>query len=204
MWHVVLIAPFRQTVPMPRPALFSVTHRLPLAVAGGVTSALLVGARLAGAQTTSEPVPARTLRNDVLDVAMGLGAALGYALLGFVLLVIGFFVLDLLTPGKLGELVVKDRNRNAAIISAAGLLGLSFVVTAAVFQTHDNFVRGMVYTGLFGLVGVALQAVGFVIVDLLTPGKLGDIVVEDSTHPAVWLVAAAQLAVGLMVAAAIA
>ena len=115
-----------------------------------------------------------------------------------------FWVLDLLTPGKLGDLVVHDRNRNAAVIAASGLLGLSFVVTAAVFQLHDNFLRGMVYTGLFGLIGVALQAVGFVIVDVLTPGKLGKIVLEDSTHPAVWLVSASQLAVGLMVAAAIA
>jgi hypothetical protein len=50
---------------------------------------------------------------------------------------------------------------------------------------------------------VLLQAVAFVVLDLITPGKLGAHVTEVAFHPASLVLAAAQLAVALIIVAAI-
>ncbi len=55
----------------------------------------------------------------------------------------------------------------------------------------------------YGVVGIALMALGYLIVDLLTPGKLGSIVAETELHPAAWVNASAHLAVAAVVATAI-
>jgi uncharacterized membrane protein YjfL (UPF0719 family) len=55
-----------------------------------------------------------------------------YALVGIVVLAVGFIVADLLTPGKLWE-EIKDK-QNTAVAQFAGLfgLGLSIIVAAAI------------------------------------------------------------------------
>ncbi len=48
-----------------------------------------------------------------------------------------------------------------------------------------------------------LQAVAFLVLDLLTPGKLGAYVTEVVFHPASLVLAAAQLAVAAIIVASI-
>ncbi|WTE91122.1 DUF350 domain-containing protein [Streptomyces sp. NBC_01614] len=55
-----------------------------------------------------------------------------------------------------------------------------------------------------GVLGLLLMAVAFLVLDLVTPGKLGAIVVDPEPHPAVWVSAACNLAVAAIVAASIA
>ena len=44
---------------------------------------------------------------------------------------------------------------------------------------------------------------GFVILDLLTPGRLGELMTDEKDDPAIWVAVAVQLAVGVIVAASI-
>jgi uncharacterized membrane protein YjfL (UPF0719 family) len=136
--------------------------------------------------------------SDTLDLV---GQMLAYTGVGLVILVLGFFVLDLLTPGRLGELVMA-RNVNAAILTSATLVSLGLVEYFAIYYTGDAW-HGLDDAAIFGVVGVAAQAVGFLVLDFLTPGKLGDHVVDATFHPAAVVSASVQLSVALIIAASL-
>jgi len=141
--------------------------------------------------------------SDWTDIGEGLIASLAYVGVAVVLLALGFFVLDLLSPGRLSVVIMKDRNANAARVASAGMLGLAIVVGTSVLTTHDDFTTGLVSTAVFGLVGVLLQALVFVILDRLTPGKLGDVVCDPEDHPGSYLIGASLLAAAIIVATSI-
>lgn len=139
----------------------------------------------------------------VSDLVNGLLSGLAYGGAGIALLMLGYVVIDVLTPGKLGELIYTHRNVNAALVVASGLLAIAAIVTTAILTSHDEFTRGIANTVGYGLLGVLLLGISFVVVDKLTPGKLGVICTDEDRHPAVYVTVAAHLAVGAIVAAAI-
>jgi uncharacterized membrane protein YjfL (UPF0719 family) len=140
---------------------------------------------------------------DWTAIGHGLGRTFSYLAIAVVLLAVGFHVLDMLTPGKLADVIMAQRNRNAARVASATMLSLAIVIATAVVTTNDDFAYGLVSTAIFGVVGVVLQAVVYVLLDLLTPGKLGDVVCDPQDHPGSWVLAASLLASGVIVAACI-
>jgi uncharacterized membrane protein YjfL (UPF0719 family) len=126
---------------------------------------------------------------------------LAYTGVGLAVLVAGFVVLDLLTPGKLGQLVM-DGNPGAGLITATSLVSLGLILYFAIYFTGAGW-NGLDDAAVFGVVGVAVQAVGFVILDLLIPGKLGSHCFEPKLHPAAWATAGIQLSVALVVCASL-
>jgi len=126
-----------------------------------------------------------------------------YGAVGIVLLVVGFAMIDLLTPGKLGHLIVHERNRSAGIIASAGLVAVGAIVTTAIASADGSLGEGLAETAGYGGVGVLMLGLAFFVIDLITPGKLGEFVVGEGEQPAAWMTAAALLAVGAIVAAAI-
>ncbi|MER8183435.1 DUF350 domain-containing protein [Kitasatospora sp. NPDC094015] len=139
--------------------------------------------------------------NDILD---GLGHAAVFGAVGIALLLLGVGLVDLLTPGKLGHQIWQERNRNAALVLSSALLGIGGIVFTAILYTYEEFGKGLASTALFGLLGLVLMAVAFWVVDLLTPGKLGAILVDPEPHPAVWVTAACNISVAAIVSASIA
>ena len=137
------------------------------------------------------------------DVAFDVVATLAYAVVGTALMVLGYVVVDLLTPGRLADLIWRDRNRNAGVVVASGILGTGLVVAVSIIASADELGRGLLTTGLAGLVGIALMGVAFVVVDALTPGELGQTICEPEPHPAAWVTAATHLAIAGIVAAAV-
>ncbi len=132
------------------------------------------------------------------------GYATAYALLGIALLVVGFVALDILTPGHLARHIWTERSVNASIILSAGVLAQGAIVFTAIWTNGEaGFGVAFLSTIAFGLLGVLLQAVAFVLIDLATLGKLGEVVCEVSFHPASLVTASAQLAVSLVVVASI-
>jgi hypothetical protein len=135
---------------------------------------------------------------------VSVGYATAYALLGVALLVVGFIALDILTPGHLARQIWTERSVNAGIVLSAGFLGQGIIVFTAIWTNGEaGFGLAFISTAVFGLLGVLLQAVAFLLTDLATPGKLGDVVCEVSFHPASLVTASAQLAVSLAVVASI-
>ncbi|MFI8418772.1 DUF350 domain-containing protein [Streptomyces sp. NPDC085479] len=138
------------------------------------------------------------------DIVNGLGRATAYGALGVVLLILGIVLVDILTPGKLGRQIWEDRNRNAAVLLSSALLGIGGIVFTSIWTTYDNFGKGLFSTAAFGLLGLVMMAVAFLVVDLVTPGKLGATLVDPEPHPAVWVTASVNLAVSAIVSASIA
>lgn len=137
------------------------------------------------------------------DLAFDLLSGLAYGALGLVLLALGYGAIDLLTPGRLSDVIYRERNWNAAAVVASGLVAIATINVTAIITSHDDLDKGLAYSGAFGLLGIVLLAVSFVVLDKFTPGELGEIVCSPERHPAVVVTVANHVAVGAIVAAAI-
>ncbi|WP_020142769.1 DUF350 domain-containing protein [Terracoccus sp. 273MFTsu3.1] len=140
-----------------------------------------------------------------MDLLVHTGYALVYAAVGIAVLGLGYAALDLVTPGHLGSHIWTERSVNAAIVLAAGLLGLGLVVFAAIWTNGTGSLGvALGWSVVFGLLGVVLQALAFRLLDLVTPGDMAELVTQRDFHPASIVAAAVQLAVSLIVVASIA
>lgn len=131
------------------------------------------------------------------------GIVLAYAGVGSILMLIGYFVVDLVTPGKLHELLWQERSKNAAILVGSSLLAVAIVVATAIRASADDFVLGLLTTFVFGLLGIVLQALSFLAINLLSPGSHAQMVHEENIHPAAAVSASAYIGISLIMASAI-
>jgi uncharacterized membrane protein YjfL (UPF0719 family) len=133
-------------------------------------------------------------------------AAVVYLGVGIALLLLAAFVVDLLTPGRQVSHEVEGRSWSAAIVLAAALIGQGLVIFTAIWtNATTGFGEALGWTVVFGLLGIVLSAVAFTVVDLLTPGRLGEIVSRPGpVQPVAVVTAAAYLAVAAIVVASIA
>jgi uncharacterized membrane protein YjfL (UPF0719 family) len=133
-----------------------------------------------------------------------IGYAVAYTGVGILLLVVGAVALDLLTPGHLARHIYEERSINAGIALAAGFIGQGAIAFTTIWtNATSGFGTALGYTVVFGLIGIALQVVAFVVLDLLTPGKLGATLMQVPFHPASLVTAAATLAVSAIIVASI-
>ncbi|MFG1802318.1 DUF350 domain-containing protein [Micromonospora carbonacea] len=139
------------------------------------------------------------MQNLVTDLLV----TLAYGVVGVVLMGIGYGLVDVATPGKLHELIWTERNRNAALLLSSNLLGVGTIVVAAIVASEDDFVLGIVGAAAYGIVGLVIMAAAFLLLDAVTPGRLGELLVDPEPHPAVWVSAVVHLATGAIIAAAI-
>ncbi|MCD2145348.1 DUF350 domain-containing protein [Gordonia paraffinivorans] len=137
---------------------------------------------------------------DLTENAYAAGA---YAGVGVILMIVAFAILDLLTPGKLRHQLWADRNRNAGILVSSNLFAVAIIVTASIVASEGRLLEGLTYTAVYSAIGLAVMAVTFLVIDALTPGRLGELVVHEETHPAVWVQAVAHLGVAIIIAASI-
>lgn len=138
----------------------------------------------------------QTLVTDLL-------VTLAYGVVGVALMAVGYVLVDVATPGKLHELIWVGRNRNAALLLASNLAGVGTIVVAAIAASADDFVLGLVGAAAYGILGLVIMAAAFLLLDMATPGRLGEILVDPEPHPAVWVSAVVHLATGAIIAAAI-
>ncbi|MDP9435257.1 MAG: DUF350 domain-containing protein [Actinomycetota bacterium] len=136
------------------------------------------------------------------DLVEGVLATLLYFAVGGGVLVLGFVVLDALTPGDLRRQVYVERHGGAALLLAANHLSLAVIVVTAILTSADALAQGLVDSAVYGLLGIALQAVALRVLDAVVPGHLGALVSERATGAA-WAVAATLVAVGAVNAAAL-
>ncbi|HEX6870346.1 MAG TPA: DUF350 domain-containing protein [Micromonosporaceae bacterium] len=130
-------------------------------------------------------------------------ASIAFTVLGAALLLAGFLLVDWLTPGRLREQIWIERNRNAAVFLSSALAGMAAIVFTSIITTYADLVTGLTSTAVFGLLGLLLMAGATRLVDLATPGDLGEMLVDPKSHPAVWVSSTANLAVASIVCASI-
>jgi uncharacterized membrane protein YjfL (UPF0719 family) len=138
------------------------------------------------------------------DLLAGAGRSIVFGVVGIGLMALGFLLVDLLTPGKLRDLIFVERNPNAGLLLAANQLGIALIVFTAIFTSFDSFGQGLASTVLFGIIGIAIMGVAFVVLDLITPGKLGEVICAPERHPAAMVSAASHFGAALIICACIA
>ncbi|GGO25084.1 DUF350 domain-containing protein [Microbispora bryophytorum] len=138
---------------------------------------------------------------DVL--AHGALAILAYAILGVLLLVAGFYVIDLATPGRLSKVIRTDRNPNATVLAASSVAGVGLVVAASIWSSGGALREGLLATLVFGLVGIAVQTLGMVAFDKVAGISVRELVRETTLQPAAVLLGVTHFFIGLITAVAV-
>ncbi len=138
--------------------------------------------------------------NDILH-DMGLGAA--YGALGIVLITIGVWVIDLVTPGHLTGHISSRRSINANIIVSAVIIAQATIQAAVVFSTGEGFGKDILVTASYGLLGILLLTIGYIVVEILTPGDMRGIVMDEEFHPLAATTGVVMVALGVIVAVAL-
>lgn len=140
----------------------------------------------------------------VEDLFAGAWQSIVFGVVGIALMAAGFMLVDALTPGKLRELIWVQRNANAALLLLANQIGIAGIVFTAILTSYTDFAKGLASTVLFGLIGLGIMALAFLVLDWLTPGKLGEVICSEQPHPAARVSAATHFGAALIVCACIA
>ncbi|MGW8815816.1 DUF350 domain-containing protein [Gordonia terrae] len=147
-----------------------------------------------------------------------LAAGASFSLVGIAMLILGFAALDLVTPGRLRQLVWIEHNRNAVLLTTSMVIGLAIVLVCSVVDTELlELWRALLYTVAYSVLAIAVMMWSFVLIDWLTPGKLGTLLFDGAPgaddapdsldtgrraadeHPAGWITAAVFVAVGAVI-----
>ncbi len=111
-----------------------------------------------------------------------------YGLLGIVVLIVGYLALDVVTPGTLRNLLWRDDNRNAVLLTSGFLisLGVVYAASARAGMMTDHLWQGLLFAALYSVVAIALMCFSFVLIDWLTPGRLGELLLTGNAA-VVWI-----------------
>ncbi|GLY84338.1 DUF350 domain-containing protein [Actinoallomurus iriomotensis] len=138
------------------------------------------------------------------DTLHDIGATFAYGAVGIALMALGYLVVEVTTPGRLGRQIWTEANKGAALLLGVKLLGIGAIVTTAIVTSDNDLSQGLVDTAVYGGIGIVLMVVAFYFLALITPGKLGATLVDGAAvHPAGWVVAAADIAVAAIVSGAV-
>ena len=140
---------------------------------------------------------------DLNPVVKGAVATILYFLVGMAVLVIGFVMVDVLTPGKLRQLVFVDRRPNAVMLACAMYIALATVIISAIANSYSQLGQGLVGVAVYGLMGVVLQGIAILSMHFVIPGDFHEHIDEPELHPAAFATAVMLLAVGGVTAAAL-
>jgi hypothetical protein len=132
----------------------------------------------------------------------GVGAIVLYAIVGLVLMIVGFYAIDLTTPGPLRKMVDAGKP-NAIIVAAAGVISMALIVVLAIYASSGKLVEGLAGSAIFGLVGIIAQVVMMRIATLVIGIDMHVLFDADEFSYDSLMVAAAQFALGIVVAVAI-
>ena len=135
-------------------------------------------------------------------IGRGVGAILLYAVLGVLLMLVGFWAVDITTPGKLNRLV-RLGLPNAVLVTAAGMVSMAFIVVTAIYSSTGTLLEGLLAALIFGLVGIFAQVGGVRLLEWVTGIDIGAVLHATSLRPQAFVVSAAHVALGLVVAVAI-
>jgi uncharacterized membrane protein YjfL (UPF0719 family) len=140
---------------------------------------------------------------DLNPVLKGAVATILYFGVGMAVLLVGFYMVDWLTPGKLRQLVFLDRRPNAVVVAGAMYISLTTVIISAIVNSYSQLGQGLLGVAVYGLMGVILLGIALLAMHLLIPGSFHEHVDEPELHPGSFAVALILLAVGGVTAAAV-
>ena len=133
----------------------------------------------------------------------GVLATVVYFVVAIAVLLVGFFMVDVLTPGSLRREVFVERRPNAVVIASATFAAIATVIVAAILTSSDELAQGLLDVAIYGVMGVVLQAISLIILDVAVPGRLRDHIEDPTLHPGAFATATVLLTVGAIAAASL-
>lgn len=132
----------------------------------------------------------------------GVVATVLYAVLGAAMLVLGTAVVDMVTPGRLFELLRRG-SPNAAALIIGNMAAVAMIVFAAGFSSDDSTWEGLGSMALYGSIGIAAQAVLLYAIDNLLQIDFDEVLPDLRLQPATVVAAVASFALGLTMVVAV-
>ena len=132
----------------------------------------------------------------------GVGAIALYSIVGLVLMILGFYAIDLTTPGPLRKMVDEGKP-NAIVVAAAGMVSMALIVVLAIYASSGKLLEGLVGSAIFGIVGIIAQVVMMRVATLVIGIDMDALFEADEFGYDSLIVASAQFALGIVVAVAI-
>ena len=93
--------------------------------------------------------------------------------------------------------------RASVIVTAAGMVSMAFIVVVAIYASTGSLVEGLLQTLIFGLVGILAQVGGVRLLEWITGIDIGAALHAEQVRAETFVVAAAHVALGLVVAVAV-
>ncbi|MFD5868784.1 DUF350 domain-containing protein [Corynebacterium sp. NPDC060344] len=149
---------------------------------------------------SAQEMTAELLGNQLVD---GIVATISYFAAGFAVLVVGFVVLDLLTPGKLRELVFVENRAGAATLASAQQIALAMIIVSVIRASDDRLWAGITETLIYGAIGIIMQALALLVLEALVPGRFRDVVMDAKLRPRAAMAGVTLVVIGLINAVAL-
>ncbi|MFG1699052.1 DUF350 domain-containing protein [Nonomuraea sp. NPDC049309] len=137
------------------------------------------------------------------NLARGSGTIAAYAAVGVILMIIGFYVIDLATPGKLSQVIRSERNPNATLLATSAMIAIGLIVAASIWASGGLLSEGLARTAVFGLVGIVVQTLAMLLFDKVVGVSVRELVKEPELQPGARLLATTHVAIGLITAVAV-
>lgn len=136
-------------------------------------------------------------------VGEGAGSIVAYAALGLVLLVVGFYAIDLATPGRLSTIIRDERNVNATVLASCAVFAVALIIVAAIWSSAGRLSEGLISTAIYGLIGIVAQVIAAFVFNVLVRIDVRRLVHEPQVSPAAVLLGVTNVAIGLVTAMAV-
>lgn len=133
---------------------------------------------------------------EAATMSEGVLMTVAYFVLALVVLIVGFVVQDLLTPGKLRELVFVDHLPNAGVIAGAQMIALGMVIVTAIATTEPDLVDGLIHVAVYSFLGLLLQTIAMVVAEIAIPGRFRDLVEDPKLRSSALVMGVALIVIG--------
>lgn len=126
-----------------------------------------------------------------------------YGLVGGGMLVAGFVVLDVVTPGSFVQHIRTSRSRNAAALAVANLVAVGLILAAAGLTSDDSVGDGLLSLLVYGGLGIVVQAVFLIVIERGLRSELDELLRAEGLDPLATTLAAASVVIGVVMAVAV-
>ena len=93
-----------------------------------------------------------------------------YLLVGLVVMMIGYFIIDLLIPVDFPK-EIREGNKAVGWVSAGIYAALGFIIRSAIISfeisDHQEILEGVISTAMYAGLGIAAMLIGYFLVDLV-------------------------------------
>lgn len=136
------------------------------------------------------------LLNNLADIA-------AYSSSGIVVLIVAYLAVDVVTPGRLRDLLWRDGNQKAADPDNGVpwvSVGVVYAAGARAGLMTEYLWQGLLFALLYSIVAIALMSFSYVLINWLTPGRLGELLLSGNSA-VVWVNVVVFVTLGVSVGA---